>query len=111
MQEMLIYARTTLIEALSQQKAQGKDIAEIRDSLRVQRAEQTLFLLSSERRRMLDTIGPYDPNRHQNIAIKLRQPGTGVWFTEGVQFQTWLSTRNAKMWLYGIPGAGKTVLT
>jgi hypothetical protein len=96
-----------LIEALSQQKAQGKGIAEIRENL----AEQTLSLLSSERRRMLDTIGPYDPSGHQNIAVKLRQPGTGVWFTEGPQFKTWLGTRNAKMWLYGIPGAGKTVLT
>lgn len=59
---------------------------------------------------MLDTIGPFDPSGHQNIAIKLRQPGTGVWFTEGAQFKQWLELANSKLWLYGIPGAGKTVL-
>ena len=101
---------TTLIESLSQQKAQGEDIAEIRENIRAQRAEQALTLLSQERRRMLDTIGPFDPSGHQKIAIKLRQPGTGVWFTEGPQFQHWLETPKSKLWLYGIPGAGKTVL-
>ncbi|PMD27144.1 hypothetical protein NA56DRAFT_697312 [Hyaloscypha hepaticicola] len=100
----------TLIENLSHQKAQGEDIAEIRENIRAQRAEQTLTLLSNERKRMLDTIGPFDPSSHQNVAIKLRQPGTGVWFTEGHQFKHWLATSNAKLWLYGIPGAGKTVL-
>jgi ribosomal protein S16 len=65
----------------------------------------------NERRKILDTIGSFDPNGHQNIAIKLRQPGTGVWFTEGPQFKHWVETPKAKLWLYGIPGAGKTVLT
>jgi len=36
----------TLIESLSQQKAQGEDIAEIRENVRAQRAEQALSLLS-----------------------------------------------------------------
>jgi hypothetical protein len=120
----------TLIESLSHQKAQGEDIAEIRENIRAQRAEQTFALLSmytiplivrsdgiidfgfigKERKRMLDTISSFDPSSHQNIAVKLRQPGTGVWFTEGHQFKHWLATPNAKLWLYGIPGAGKTVL-
>jgi hypothetical protein len=39
-------ARNTLIESLSQQKAQGEDIAEIRENVRAQRAEQALSLLS-----------------------------------------------------------------
>jgi hypothetical protein len=67
-------------------------------------------LIGNERKRILDTIGSFDPSGHQNIAIKLRQPGTGVWFTEGSHFKRWLETPNAKLWLYGIPGAGKTVL-
>ncbi|KAH8748378.1 hypothetical protein BGZ57DRAFT_720244, partial [Hyaloscypha finlandica] len=101
----------TLIESLGQQKAQGEDIAEIRENLRAQRAEQALSLLSNERKKILDTIGSFDPSGHQYTAIKLRQPGTGVFFTEGPQFKHWLETPNARLWLYGIPGAGKTVLT
>lgn len=67
--------------------------------------------IGNERKKILDTIGSFDPSGHQNIAINLRQPGTGVFFTEGPQFKHWLETPNAKLWLYGIPGAGKTVLT
>lgn len=59
-------------------------------------------IIGRERRTILDTVGTYEPARHQDIAIKLRQPGTGVWFTEGTLFTTWLATRKAKMWLYGI---------
>jgi len=68
-------------------------------------------LIGSERKIILDTFGSFDPSGHQKIAIKLRQPGTGVWFTEGSPFRRWIETPNAKLWLYGIPGAGKTVLT
>jgi len=39
-----------LIESLSQQKAQGEDIAEIRDNIRAQRAEQAMSLLSKSAR-------------------------------------------------------------
>jgi hypothetical protein len=39
-------SRNTLIESLSQQKAQGEDIAKIRENIRAQRAEQALSLLS-----------------------------------------------------------------
>jgi hypothetical protein len=62
-------------------------------------------LIGNERRRILDTIATFDPRGHQNIAIKLRQPGTRAWFTEGLQFKNWLKTPNSKLWLYGIPGA------
>jgi len=39
----------TLIESLSLQKAQGEDIAEIRENLRAQRAEQALSFLSKSK--------------------------------------------------------------
>jgi hypothetical protein len=57
-----------------------------------------------ERKEMLSVIAPHDPSKHQETALKLRQPGTGVWFTEGPHFKSWLETPNAKMWLYGIRG-------
>jgi hypothetical protein len=42
--------------------------------------------------------------------LKLRHPLTGLWLTEAEPFRHWLHTRNSKLWLSGIPGAGKTVL-
>jgi hypothetical protein len=47
----------TLIESLGQQKAQGEDIAEIRENLRAQRAEQALSLLSTSTALLTLSIG------------------------------------------------------
>lgn len=44
------------------------------------------------------------------MSLKLRHPLTGLWVTEGLTFQTWLISQNSKLWLSGIPGAGKTVI-
>ncbi|KAL9035014.1 MAG: hypothetical protein Q9180_005089, partial [Flavoplaca navasiana] len=44
------------------------------------------------------------------MSLKLRQPQTGLWLTEGEEFSNWLNTAGSGLWLYGIPGAGKTVL-
>lgn len=44
------------------------------------------------------------------MSLKLRRPGTGVWLTESDDFKRWLNTPHSKLWLRGIPGAGKTVL-
>jgi len=38
------------------------------------------------------------------------QSGTGVWFIEGKTFTHWSESDEGKLWIYGIPGAGKTVL-
>jgi hypothetical protein len=55
-----------------------------------------------QRKNILESLGSSDPNYYQETTIKLRQPGTGVWFTEGLQFKEWLNGKNAKLWLYGI---------
>lgn len=53
--------------------------------------------VDNEKKKILDAIGPFDPSRHQKIPFKLRQHGTGVWFTEGEQFKQWLKSPNAKL--------------
>lgn len=42
--------------------------------------------------------------------LRLRHPGTGLWLIESDDFKSWLNFPRAKLWCYGIPGAGKTVL-
>ncbi len=44
------------------------------------------------------------------MSLRLRHPGTGLWLIESDEFKSWLKFPNAKLWCYGIPGAGKTVL-
>jgi hypothetical protein len=46
---------------------------------------------------------------HANIKMK-RQPDTGLWFTNGDIFKNWKTSQRSFIWLYGIPGCGKTVL-
>ncbi|KAI9650824.1 hypothetical protein NHQ30_000858 [Ciborinia camelliae] len=61
-------------------------------------------------RKRLNLLGTIDVQKWQNSNVRLRQPGTGVWFTDSKEFRDWKSTDHSKLWVYGIPGAGKTVL-
>jgi hypothetical protein len=67
---------------------------------------------TKERRRLLHLLGAEDADEAYRTNAKLHQYGTGLWFLEkGSPYQTWLATSGAKLWVYGIPGAGKTVLS
>ncbi|KPI38988.1 Ankyrin-3 [Cyphellophora attinorum] len=52
-----------------------------------------------------------DPSTNYYSALQKRQPGTGLWLLEAEQFGQWLSDTTSLMWLHGIPGCGKTVLS
>ncbi|KAI0871719.1 hypothetical protein GGS24DRAFT_503531 [Hypoxylon argillaceum] len=66
--------------------------------------------VDATRQRILDFFLKVNPQPNLDTSIKLRHPGTGNWLTESLQFQQWIETAGSKMWLSGIPGAGKTVL-
>jgi Cdc6-like AAA superfamily ATPase len=44
-------------------------------------------------------------------ALKQRQACTGVWFLESEQYAKWKTDTASFLWLYGIPGCGKTILS
>ena len=48
---------------------------------------------------------------NHNKAQKERHPGTGTWFVESKVFTDWKTTPASFLWLYGIPGCGKTILS
>ena len=52
-----------------------------------------------------------DPTVYYQNAIDLRTPGTGLWFLNGKSFADWKSASPSYLWLHGIPGSGKTVLS
>jgi hypothetical protein len=58
--------------------------------------------LDEERLKMLRDLGDVNPRKWQDSNIRLRQPGTGVWFTDGPEFKSWLSTDESKLWINGI---------
>lgn len=52
-----------------------------------------------------------DPSTNYLKALKQRQPGTGIWFLESEQYAKWKTGLISSIWLHGIPGCGKTVLS
>lgn len=51
------------------------------------------------------------PYRLFRSAQKLHQEHTGGWFVNGTIFKNWIQSGGGKLWIYGIAGAGKTVLS
>lgn len=115
--------RSALLTALARQKTQGETIMEMREEL----VRQRKATLDKGRRKILNSFGTIDPEQYQQNFIKLRQPGTGIWLTDGSEFKQWMTSKNGKLWLYGIgrlnivqsmiinlihceAGAGKTIL-
>ncbi|KAH7201175.1 ankyrin repeat-containing domain protein [Fusarium oxysporum] len=54
---------------------------------------------------------PPDPSTNANHAMKLRHEGTGAWLLENPVFQEWYSGSRRHLWLNGLAGCGKTVLS
>ncbi|KAI1273835.1 ankyrin repeat protein [Xylaria sp. FL0933] len=51
----------------------------------------------------------YD-SRHQE-SVKKYQEGTGKWFLDSPEYESWLQNDGQTLFCHGIPGAGKTILT
>lgn len=54
---------------------------------------------------------PPDPSTNANHARTLRHEGTGTWLLEHPIFRAWESELCRHLWLYGLAGCGKTVLS
>jgi hypothetical protein len=98
------------MRALSRQDKIADDIKTIRDSERDRSALEKRVSLTEKRNDVLGFFEKVDASASHYANLKLRHPLTGLWLTEGTTFKTWLHTRGSKLWLSGIPGAGKTVL-
>ncbi|KAJ5740916.1 Pfs NACHT and Ankyrin domain protein [Penicillium malachiteum] len=54
---------------------------------------------------------PPDPSSNANHARALRYEGTGAWLLESPVFQSWHSGSRQQLWLHGLAGCGKSVLS
>jgi hypothetical protein len=52
-----------------------------------------------------------DPSTNYHKAHKQRQAETGLWLLDGPTFAEWKESAASRLWLYGIPGCGKTILS
>jgi hypothetical protein len=59
---------------------------------------------------MLKWLVTTDPSPDHNTACRRHDAHTGNWLSKSPEYQSWITFRTRFLWLYGIPGAGKTVL-
>jgi hypothetical protein len=52
-----------------------------------------------------------DPSTNYYKAHKQRQAETGLWLLDSPTFTAWKQRAASRLWLYGIPGCGKTILS
>jgi hypothetical protein len=56
-------------------------------------------------------LSPPDTSTNVNAAKERRHKGTGAWFLDSAAFSEWKSGLRRYLWLHGLAGCGKTVLT
>ena len=99
-----------LLQALLRQNDIRGDVQDIKISMKEKLEAESRIAIDMDRQQVLESFVKADPRKNLDTSRKLRHAGIGLWFTEGSEFKKWLDTENARLWLYGIPGAGKTVL-
>ena len=99
-----------LLQALSKHDEVRNTVDGMRIELRERHEAATRIQINKQRQEILNSFAKVDPRSSHEMSRKLRSPGTGLWLTESQEFRQWLETDNARLWFYGIPGAGKTVL-
>lgn len=59
----------------------------------------------------MNWLSPPDPLTNFNNALKRRHGTSGQWFLQSTAYTAWEKDRSSFLWLNGIPGCGKTVLS
>lgn len=66
--------------------------------------------ISERHKSILNWLNVTDPSVNHNAARLKHEPTTGDWLLESEIFTTWKEAKKSSLWLYGKPGAGKTIL-
>jgi ankyrin repeat protein len=94
------------INSSSVQASVQEDVSSIRQSL----SQLYRIAMSETKKKLLEAFGSFDAEHAHFTNLSIRQNGTGLWLLETSEFESWLNSRGSKLWCYGIPGAGKSVL-
>jgi hypothetical protein len=81
----------------------------------VDSSNSKLIAEEMDRRKKLSDIQNWlsapDPSVNYHKALKRRQHDTGLWFLKEHRYTSWKTDNTSSIWLYGIPGCGKTILS
>ncbi|EKG16552.1 hypothetical protein MPH_06328 [Macrophomina phaseolina MS6] len=105
---------SSIIQILRKQDDATRTLNEIQKTqseIRDDQIRNTERSLSAERRKILDDMSKLQ----QRVPLKkhrsLRTEGTGIAFLKSSEFANFDMNPNSRLWLYGIPGAGMSVLS
>jgi Cdc6-like AAA superfamily ATPase len=86
----------------------NENVEEIKTNVAEMRRKQG----EAEECAILDWISPGDAHANQQSDyFKRHQEGTGQWLLNSEEYRAWLTGRGETLFRWGMPGAGKTVLT
>ncbi|KAK0646802.1 hypothetical protein B0T16DRAFT_414277 [Cercophora newfieldiana] len=85
----------------------SRDLKDIKANLSAIR--QTLT--EEQHSKFCEWVEHTNPTRRHNESYELHEDHTGAWVTRSPDWNSWIQGLQRFVWIYGIPGAGKTVLT
>jgi hypothetical protein len=91
--------------------AVASDITEMATDIRKTGEGIEKLQLNRHEEQIRDWLSAVDPSTNYADALEKRHKGTGAWFTGSQAFDDWKKQPNSFLWLHGIPGCGKTVLS
>ena len=89
----------------------SKRLAEIADSSQEWHQQFREFKLSHEQNKIIQWLQYTDPSTNHNAACEKHEPLTGNWLLQSDDFSKWKREPKQLLWLHGIPGCGKTILS
>ena len=107
----LVVSSEGLSAVLRKQDETTDEIRHLRQEIKTRHEIEARIELNDHRKEILFFFQKVDPTESFDTNRGLRHEGTGIWFTKGDTLSEWLASRDSNLWLYGIPGAGKTVLS
>ncbi|KAL9595941.1 MAG: hypothetical protein Q9219_006132 [cf. Caloplaca sp. 3 TL-2023] len=79
--------------------------------IRAQQEKIIEFQLNEKEEKILEWLSPVNPTIKHRTFRRERHPGTGTWLFDLPEMTHWLENPTGALWIYGIPGAGKTTLS
>ncbi|KAI9709246.1 MAG: hypothetical protein M1820_003366 [Bogoriella megaspora] len=86
----------------------GRDVSEIKSDVK----RILSNALESKLQFVCDWLEHTNPTRNHNTACGLHEEHTGQWLARSTEWKNWLNetSDHRLLWVYGMPGAGKTIL-
>ncbi|KAH7357840.1 hypothetical protein B0T11DRAFT_354388 [Plectosphaerella cucumerina] len=86
-------------------------IVEVHQDVKAIKSDNDLVKAEGQVLKIQKWLQPPRPSPNPDRARQLRQDGTGTWLLSHPVFQAWLSGSQRHVWLHGLMGSGKTVLS